>query len=212
MNILVVAAHPDDEILGLGGTLLKHVQNKDKVFTIILSQGRTNKLNYKLNSKLAKFLKLKKTFNLKLKDQKFDTYPLLDIIKKIEKIKKAVNPDVVYTHYNSDLNNDHKICSLATLTAFRPFDGKKTKIFQFETPSSTEIVEKKEDCFYPDYFVDIENFFESKIEILNKFYSREMRKYPHPRSKEYLKSLAVLRGSMSGLKLAEGFKTVRNYY
>ncbi len=212
MNILVVAAHPDDEILGLGGTLLKHVQNKDKVFTIILSQGRTNKLDDKLNSKLAKFLKLKKTFNLKLKDQKFDTYPLLEIIKKIEKIKKAANPDVVYTHYNSDLNNDHKICSLATLTAFRPFVGKKTKIFQFETPSSTEITEKKEDSFNPDYFVDIENFFETKIEILNKFYSKEMRKYPHPRSKEYLKSLAVLRGSMSGLKLAEGFKTVRNYY
>ena len=98
------------------------------------------------------------------------------------------------------------------MTAFRPFVGKKTKIFQFETPSSTEITEKKEDSFNPDYFVDIENFFESKIEILNKFYSKEMRKYPHPRSKEYLKSLAVLRGSMSGLKLAEGFKTVRNYY
>lgn len=212
MNILVVAAHPDDEILGLGGTLLKHIQNKDKVFTIILSQGRNNKLNNQLNSNLAKFLKLKKTYNLKLKDQKFDSYPLLEIIKKIEKIKKLVNPDVVYTHYGDDLNNDHKICSLATLTAFRPFSSKKTKIFQFETPSSTEISEKQESNFSPDYFVDIENFFEAKIEILNKFYSREMRNYPHPRSEQYLKSIACIRGAMSGLKLAEGFKTVRNYY
>ncbi len=212
MNILVVAAHPDDEILGLGGTLLKHIQNNDKVSTIILSQGRNNKIDKKLNSKLAKFLKLKKTYNLKFKDQKFDTYPLLEIIKKIEKIKKLVNPDVVYTHYSDDLNMDHKICSLATLTAFRPFVDKKTKIFQFETPSSTEITEKKEQSFSPDYFVDIENFFETKIEILNKFYSREMRKYPHPRSEEYLKTLAFFRGAMSGLKLAEGFKTVRNYY
>ena len=84
---------------------------------------------------------------------------MLDIIKKIEKIKKAVNPDVVYTHYNSDLNNDHKICSLATLTAFRPFD--ENKIFQFETPSSTEIVEKRR-LFLSRLFVDIENFFNGR--------------------------------------------------
>jgi LmbE family N-acetylglucosaminyl deacetylase len=212
MKVLVVAAHPDDEVLGLGGTLLKHQSQNDEIFIIILSEGRNNKIDKTNNKKLSKFLGVKKYYNIGLKDQRFDTYPLTSIIVKIEKIKEFVNPDIVYTHYSEDLNLDHKICSLATLTAFRPFDQKRIKIFQFETPSSTEISDNNYQPFNPDFYVDIDNFYKKKIELLNKFYFKEMRKYPHPRSIEYMKSLAILTGAKAGLKLAEGFKTIRNYY
>ncbi len=217
-KVLVFAAHPDDELLGLGGTLIKHVSQGDHVSVVVFTTGVTsrNKKNQDIQiAKLkknfinvSKFLKFKKIFYLGLNDQKLDKYPIIEIIKKVEKIKNLVNPDIIYTHHYSDLNKDHRITTESVMVAFRP-DKKKYKIVMFETPSSTEYAYKK--YFKPNYYVDIKKTYKKKLTALFKFYSSEMRKKNHLRSKSYLSALAKKRGGECGLEYAEAFFTFRDY-
>lgn len=224
-TILVVAAHPDDEIIGCGGAILRHVKDKDNVYTLILSKGvqsrfkknnsskKIHKYIESLNNESLKansFLGVKKIFSEDFPDNNFDSVPLLDIVKKVEFYFDKIQPSIVYTHSNLDLNIDHQITFRAVLTASRPkIDNKISKIFSFEIPSSSDwSFGLNNRNFNPNYFVGIEKEVTKKIKAL-KYYKSEMRKFPNSRSLKNIENLAAVRGATIGLKAAEAFEIVR---
>lgn len=216
-NILIVAAHPDDEVLGVGGTLIKHIKNGDQASVLVLSDGETSKdtkidIQKRQNQakKVSKLFGLSELIMKKLPDQKFDTIPLLDINKQIEEVVKKIKPDIVYTHCPTDLNLDHQITCQSVMTACRPQPGFSVKkILAFETLSSTEWqIKDKANIFCPTEYVDITNFIDKKIEIL-KEYPDELRDFPHPRSIKGVEILAKYRGMEVGYNYAEAFQIIR---
>jgi LmbE family N-acetylglucosaminyl deacetylase len=218
-NILVVAAHPDDELLGLGGTVKKHFDKGDNVICVIVSQGISSRglsdieneialtnLNDNLTS-ATDLIGYFKVIRLNLPDNRLDSIDLLDVIKKLEEIILEFEPNIVFTHYNNDLNIDHQIVSKAVLTACRPIKGSTIeKLYFFETPSSTEwnFIESN---YKPNYFVDITLTIETKLKAM-KIYNSEIRKFPHPRSIEALDAIARKWGSVVGYEYAEAFMLV----
>ena len=176
MSVLVVVAHPDDESLGMAGTIAKHSDNGDKVFGIYLTNGvesRQKDLKKIEERKLAADLAAKEIglewigrFNFP--DNALDTIPLLEIIKIIEKIKLKVKPTIIYTHHFGDLNIDHQITFKAVMTAFRPQPNEKCReIRTFETVSSTEYGHySNQNVFVPNLYIDINNFWVKKASFL----------------------------------------------
>lgn len=222
-RILVVAAHPDDEILGCGGTMAFHSQRGDDVYVLILGEGvtsRDEKRDRELREKEIAELKhqveaankmvgTKKSFLFDFPDNRFDSIPLLDIIKLVEKVKKEVIPDIIYTHHNGDLNIDHRITFEAVLTACRPLKNESVRsIYSFEVPSSTEWSADSSKYFIPNYFVNIKETLVKKTNAM-KAYTNEVRDFPHPRSEKALEILAQSRGIMTGFEYAEAFMVVR---
>lgn len=217
-KILVVVAHPDDEVLGAGGTILKHVKNGDQVSVLILGDGVTSrgasaaekKKRIAQAKKAANFLGAKEVFLENLPDNKFDAVPLLDIVKKVERVINKIKPAVIYTHFGEDLNIDHRLTFQAVLTACRPqpnFFVKK--ILSFEVLSSTEWqAKRKNKMFAPNYYSDIGDFIDKKIAAM-EIYQEELRPYPHSRSKEGIRILAQYRGLEIGHQFAEAFQAVR---
>jgi LmbE family N-acetylglucosaminyl deacetylase len=144
----------------------------------------------------------------KLPDQKFDTLPLIDLTRIVSKHIERVQPEIVYTHFNHDLNWDHKLTSEATLWACRPCYGCPVKeVYLWETPSSTEW-SPKTTPFAPTIYRDITAFLDKKVEAL-QCYTGELRPYPHPRSPEGIKIVAQYRGLEAGLKAAEALMPFR---
>lgn len=217
-NILVVAAHPDDEILGAGGTLIKHAVSGDDVYCLILGEGimsRANPDKQKLEELRTQALDagrvvgFKKIFLSNFPDNVFDTVPLLNIVKDVEKYFDELKPDIVYTHHGNDLNIDHQLTFQAVLTASRPCNENcPREIYTFETLSSTEWQEKNKGQFSPNTYIDIKSTIEKKIAAMKK-YSSELREYPYPRSVEGIRILSQLRGLESGLFFAEAFRLIR---
>ena len=219
-SALIVVAHRDDEILGCGGTIAKLIEDKYKVYAISMTNGVSSRVRsskkeidqrYKNSLKAAKLI----GFNWLNKisgdfaDNAMDSEPLLNIVKVIEKAKKITNPEIVITHYPEDLNIDHQIVSSATLTAFRPKTNQTCKkIISFEVPSSTDFAIYKKNFFKPNYFVDIQKFWNKKKLGLDA-YKDEMLKYPNSRSLKGLKNLAHYRGNQVGLNMAEAFQILR---
>lgn len=221
--ILVITAHPDDEVLGCGGTIAKHVLQGDEVYCLILGEGITSRYYQHGEAKeeglkqlkseagqAASILGIKKAFFRDLSDNRFDTVPLLEIVKAIEEVKDEVKPDVIYTHHQGDLNIDHQITFKAVLTACRPVKNETVReIYSFEVPSSTEWSSPNpETYFMPDVFVDISKTFDKKIAAL-KAYKSEIREYPHPRSAEALEIIARRWGVSVGRELIEAFRLIR---
>lgn len=215
-NILVVVAHPDDEVLGLGATLCIHRDKGHKISILILGNGEDSRgiefsnvsKRLKQANKVADKLKAK-LFIEDFPDNAFDSVPLLNITKKVEKIIDMVRPDLIYTHYSDDLNIDHRLTFQSVMTAARPLSGSSVKkIISFETLSSTEWQTKGHKQFAPNYYVDISKYLKKKKEIIAS-YSGEMRGYPHSRSLEGVEILATYRGIESGLKFAEAFEIIR---
>jgi LmbE family N-acetylglucosaminyl deacetylase len=216
-KILVVVAHPDDEILGVGGTILKHVKNGDKVSILILSDGETSRgdkadivKRQKQAEKVKKSLGVKELILKSMPDNKFDSVPLLEIVKKVEEVVYKIKPETIYTHNPNDLNIDHRLTCEAVLTSCRPQPNFFVKnILVFETLSSTEWqIKDSQHFFCPTQYVDISKFINKKIEVL-KVYKNELRQYPHPRSIEGVSVLAKFRGMEVGLKYAEAFQIIR---
>jgi len=217
-KILVVAAHPDDEILGVGGTILKHVKNGDQVSILVLGDGESSreaKVDIEKRENQAKrviqALGAKEMILKKLPDNQFDSLPLLEIIKEVEAVIRQVKPEIIYTHCPTDLNVDHRLTFQAVLTACRPQPGFGVKkILAFETLSSTEWqIKDQSHLFLPTEYHDIAEFIDQKVEIL-KIYQDELRDYPHPRSVEGVKILAQYRGIEVGYHYAEAFQIIRS--
>ena len=170
-KVLVIAAHPDDETIGCGGTIKKHRKNNDKVYVLFMTNGisarttnrkkiLTRKKNLLEVSKILDFDVIK---NLNLKDNQLDKFPLLKIIKEIEKVIKKIKPNIIYTHYENDLNVDHQVTYNATMTACRPLPNSSIKeINCFEILSSTDWSSNNLKRFNPNYFIDISNFITEK--------------------------------------------------
>ena len=221
-TVLIVAAHPDDEILGCGGAAALYAKQGHQVYSLILGEGVTARYDNPkkaperfLNRVRAEALKanrlvgIKDVFFASFPDNRFDKVQLLDLVKAIEKVKQKIRPDIVFVHHPHDRNIDHRLSHEAALIAFRPLPNEKAKtIIAFEVAGSMKETDGKRP-FIPNYFVDIEKSIVKKINSLNA-YKSEMRKYPHPRSLEGLKILAKYRGLQSGKKYAEAFQLIRN--
>ena len=223
-NILIIAAHPDDDILGCGATINKLQMLGSKISILFIGEGtscryediKNNKIKIDKNIKIRNNFGIKSLNFLKVKNYKFlnlpcgrlDTIPILEITTKIEEYITLIKPDTVFTHSNLDNHNDHQIVSRATMQATRPnvLNDVKNILF-YEVPSSSEWSFK--DTFSPNYFVSIsEKNLNAKIKAMN-YYKTEIKKYPFPRSKEGLRTFAMYRGLQSGNKLAEAFKIIR---
>lgn len=215
-KILVVCAHPDDETLGMGGTIALYTEKKENVYVLIVSEGESarGKSNTKILQRkkqaegACELLGVKKIKFLDYEDQKLDTVPLSELSQKIETVIKEWKPSVVYTHFWNDINQDHRQVYEATAIAVRPLP--KSKISQFivfETPSSTEWGSKKK-IFSPNLFINITNVMNKKLQAFSK-YKNEVMSYPHPRSKKSITNRARFWGNTVGINFAESFMIVR---
>jgi len=223
MNSLIIAAHPDDEVLGCGGTIARLTNEMKDVFVAILGEGITSRYNKReqadvsaletlrnSSKSVSKLLGVKELFLYNLPDNRFDTIPLLDIVKIIEALIDKVKPSTVFTHHGGDLNIDHSIIHRATLTATRPICGQPVKkVYAYEVPSSTEwAFDQFSQVFRANVFIDIGTTLEKKIKAM-ELYESEVRPFPHPRSPEALRLLAKRWGSVVGLDAAEAFELIR---
>lgn len=233
MKNLVIAAHPDDEVLGMGGTIKKLTRNSNDVKIIIMATGISsrrsgnykNSTKYKIDDQILKkidgqIVKLRKDAKnaaaiLGVKDIQFENFPdnemdivsNLQITKKIEEIIQSYKPDVVYTHSQFDINVDHRALYFATITATRPKKNQNVKeVLCFEVPSSTEWYFPS--AFSPNVFVDISGEIQFKLKAL-KAYKNELQEFPHPRSLEAISAIGKRWGSVSGFKNAEVFYLAR---
>lgn len=218
-NVLIVVAHPDDESLGMGGTISKHINNGDDVFVISMTDGVGARENVKPVIKEERNIAAQNASKIlgfewyklnNFPDNKLDSVPILNVIKEIEKAKLDLKPNLIYTHSSSDLNIDHRIVSQSVLTAFRPQPNEEfAEIRTFEIPSSTDYGHKSvTDIFCPNLYINIEFFIENKLNAL-KQYDLELRNKPHPRSIDSIRNLAKYRGSQVGLFYAESFEVLR---
>lgn len=221
-NIIAIVAHPDDEIIGVGGTLRKHVKRGDNVHVLILGDGKTSrdgvtgksKLNTlsvsKEETKMAlRVLGISSYEKISLPDNQFDSFPLLEIVKKVSSVVSVVKPDIVYTHHFGDLNIDHKRTFEATIIVCRPIEVNVEKILLFETLSSTEMSGTQiKDAFLPNYFINIENELDEKLKAMVQ-YASELCDFPHPRSIVAIRENAHVWGSKVNLKAAEAFELFR---
>jgi len=218
MNVLVVAAHPDDEVLGCGGTIARHTQAGDTVHILIVAEGATSRVEGSTEDVVqlidaangaAEVLGAEKPKMLSLPDNRLDTVALLDVIQPIENVVREISPEVVYTHHGNDLNLDHRIVHQATVTACRPLpESTVCRMYGFEAPSSTEwSTQSMGPAFNPTHYVGIVDSLDAKVAALN-CYDMEMRPFPHPRSIEAITALAKVRGSHCGLEAAEAFEVI----
>ncbi|OQY51868.1 MAG: GlcNAc-PI de-N-acetylase [Candidatus Parabeggiatoa sp. nov. 2] len=220
VKILVIAAHPDDEVLGCGGAIARHTKSGDEVHIYTLAEGITSrraKRNRETCSqslkdlanaanKAGSILGVKSITMDNLPDNRLDSLDRLDLIKKIEKFIQNIKPNIIYTHHSGDLNIDHRRVHEAVVTACRPVPKNlvNTLLF-FEVPSSTEWqIPGAFSSFVPNWFVDISNTLENKLKALQA-YESEMRPWPHSRSIKAVEHLARWRGASIGVEAAEGF-------
>lgn len=219
MSILIIAAHPDDEILGCGGTMARFAAEGAEVNVIFAADGETSRASastgdIELRKEAAraacKVVGAREPIFLGLPDNQLDTLPLLTVVQKLEEGVKAFQPLAVYTHHAGDLNIDHQIVARAVLTVFRPQPGSRSPaIYGFEVMSSSHwLPDDHAPEFFPRRYVDVSAVFESKIRALNA-YSAEMRPSPHARSTEALIALAQFRGAVCGVERAEAFTVIR---
>jgi LmbE family N-acetylglucosaminyl deacetylase len=223
MNVLVIAAHPDDELLGCGGTAARLAREGHSVYMAILGEGITSRSASReaadasalqslkqCSHRVADLLGVKELSLHGLPDNRFDSLPLLDVIKIVEELIERWRPAAIYTHHGGDLNVDHQILSRAVLTATRPVEGHPVReLYMFEIASSTEwAFQQLSPVFKPNVFVDIEDTLSLKLEGM-QLYESEARKLPHPRSSEALTAIAQRWGSVVGRKAVEAFEAVR---
>lgn len=218
MRVAVIAAHPDDEVLGFGGAIARHADAGDSVDILILATGLSSRgaVNPEEQRALrssgetaAKILGAPKLEFHDFPDNAMDTVPLLDVTKRVEAFLTSCKAERVYTHHAGDLNIDHRIAHAAVLTACRPQPGCLVReILAGEVNSATEWGGPAALPFVPTEFIDITSALERKLQALD-CYAGEMRNWPHSRSAEAVRTLARWRGSQVGLQAAEAFMTIR---
>jgi N-acetylglucosamine malate deacetylase 1 len=221
-TVLVVAAHPDDEVLGCGGTIARHVAEGDLVHIVFYTDGvgarhavvgaqheSDQALRNESAVAAADILGAKRPVSLGFPDNRLDSVDLLDLVQALETVSRPIEPTIVYTHWMGDLNVDHRLVYQSVITAFRPDSRTVSQIRSFEVPSSTEWGDKSvTPPFRPTSYVDIGRFLNIKLQALDA-YRQEMREFPHPRSATAIEALARWRGAESGLMAAEAFVHIR---
>jgi LmbE family N-acetylglucosaminyl deacetylase len=217
-RVLVIAAHPDDEVLGCGGTIARHADAGDSVDILLVADGVSARPDAPQTASerrdcarlAAKTLGAREPGFLDVPDNRLDGVELLDLVQAIERLISRLEPELVYTHHGGDLNIDHRVVHQAVVTALRPLPGRRCKgILAFEVLSSTEWASDAiGHGFRPNHFVDVSATIERKMDAL-RCYQAEMRPFPHSRSCEAVRALATLRGASAGLVAAEAFSIVR---
>jgi len=225
-RVLVVAAHPDDEVIGCGGTIAKHVQTGDIVSVLVLGDGVGSRGHASSEDALAARLDREEEMRAAHEvlgvdcihldvapDNQFDAVPMLEIAKEIsEVVSHVVEPSIIYTHHRGDLNIDHRITAEATLVAVRPMVSDKggmppREVYAYEVPESTAWACRHD--FRPSMYVSLPfEIFNRKLEAIQR-YKNEMRDIPHPRSINNIASVVMARGAECGSGYAEAFETIR---
>jgi len=220
MKVLVIAPHPDDEVLGCGGTIVKHVWGGAEVYLCIATKAYTPewsedeiKMRKEEVLKVNEILGIKKTYFLDFPTVKLDTIPQKELNEGFTQAVHEVQPEVVYIPHRGDVNKDHRLVFDAIMVAVRPKPGSLIrKVLSYETLSETEwSAPFLENAFIPNVYVDISETLEIKLRAMSE-YSSELKEYPHARSLEAISALAKLRGSSIGVKAAEAFTLVREIW
>lgn len=219
-RILIIAPHPDDEILGCGGVIAKEVDKGNEVFVTIITNGHlgapelfkkegTEKVRREA-LQAHKYLGVKQTFFLDFPCPRLDTVPSYKISIALSEIVRDKKIDTIYVTHRGDIHKDHKISFEATLVAARPINNNPVKrIYAYETLSETEWAPPYgDDNFIPTVFEDISGYMEKKIEAF-KFFTTQVNEFPHPRSVKSIENLANLRGATVGYFHAEAFMLIR---
>ena len=214
-RVLVLAAHPDDEILGCGGTVALHRRAGDDVTAVIACEGESLRygpdgVGQKEHTRAAATaIGVRDVRNLGFADQALDRHSLLELIQTLERVVREVRPTVVYVQFGGDVNQDHTLLFKAALVATRPTEACIGAVYAFDTASSTEWGYPR--AFVPDTWVDISDTLDLKIAAM-ACYQSEIRPYPHPRSLDALRHRARAWGNQHCLDAAEVFMTVRRMY
>ena len=216
-KILIIAPHPDDETLGVGGTILKHKNNGDEIHWLLITNvskdnGWTSK---QIKQRQLDIDTVGKTYGFKSINKldfptiKLDTIPMYDLVSKISNAIDSIKPNIIYTNNANDIHTDHQVTFQAVLSSTKNFRAPYIeKILVYETISETEFaVEKNMYGFQPNVFTDVTNYFDIKCRIM-KIYSNELMKSPLPRSIRAIKALGKYRGSRIGVNYAESFMLV----
>lgn len=218
-EILVVAAHPDDEVLGMGGTIARHVALGDRVHVLFLSDGvgaRDGSDDIQATARRENACAALAVLGAQpagfraFPDNQFDSVPLLQIIRAVEAVKQNLLPEMVYTHHGGDLNVDHRIACQAVLTAFRPQPGERcAEILAFEVASATDWASPRVSVpFLPETYIEITPYL-AVLEQAYRCYGTELRDDPHARSIEAVLLGVRKRGREVGVDAAEAFTTLR---
>lgn len=217
-SILVVAAHPDDEVLGCGGTIARHIADGDTVQVVFMTDGigsrtsvdsRETQRRNNARDVAQRRLGVQAWHTFDFPDNQMDSIPLLNVVKSLESLIHSIRPTRIYTHHHGDLNVDHRITQKAVLTACRPIPENSVKqILCFEVMSSTDWSSPRASHFAPHLYVDITAYMTTKLDALAA-YDLEMRPMPHSRNRDHIKALATHRGHSVGLKAAEAFEVIR---
>jgi N-acetylglucosamine malate deacetylase 1 len=223
MRYLILAAHPDDEVLGCGGSMAKWTRIGHEVHVLIMAEGTTSRDRQRDRDsrkeelsqlaeaahKAAAILGARSVELLDFPDNRMDSVDLLDVVKVVEERIEKLQPEVVVTHHAGDLNIDHRIVYQAVVTACRPGQTVK-RLLSFEVPSSTELqTSGAEPPFMPNWFEDITGTLSLKMKALQAYQS-ELREWPHARSLQAVEHLAHWRGASVGVEAAEALVLVRN--
>ena len=210
MKIMVIAAHPDDEVLGMGGTI-KKLSNTNQINLCVVSEGASAQyedrkmiqVRKESCKKSSKILGINQIDFLNFPDMRLDTIPHLEINQSLEKIITKLKPEIVFTTPKNDLNKDHQIVFESTLVATRPFLSDVKEILAYELPGL------KKTAFNPNRYVEISKEISYKLKAF-KMYKSEIEEFPHPRSFKAIENLSIQRGIESGLKNAEAFEIVKS--
>lgn len=217
-KVVIFSAHPDDETLGAGGTLLKHKSNGDQIYWIVVTnifenQGfapqKVKERQIEIN-KIIKAFGFEKTFKLDYPTMTLTSSTLLTLVPEISKIFSEVEPEIIYTLNRSDAHSDHRILFDAVVACTKSFRYPYIKqVLMYECISETEFAPAlPEKAFIPNYYVDISDFIEVKLDIM-KIFDSELGEHPFPRSLENIKALAHFRGASVGVKYAEAFQLIK---
>lgn len=221
MKILVVSVHPDDETLGCAGTLLKHVENGDEIFWMIITKVDTSvgfKKEFVSDRKVqidtvSKMYNIKKVFELGFLTTRLHLIDFNELINKISLVMNEIKPEIVYMNNRTDVHTDHQIAAKAVISCTKSFRYSFIKkILMYECVSETEIAPPfVENAFLPNVFSDITKYMDKKLEIM-KVYKSEVQEVPLPRSIENIKAVATYRGASCGCEFAEAFMLIRERF
>lgn len=215
-KVLVIAPHPDDETLGAGGTLLRHIASGDEVYWCVVTHAFADSTEAYCKERLLMIEKVSraygfvKYFLLHFPAAALDTVPMRELIDALAKVIQEVKPEIVYSVGNSDVNTDHDVVYRALMVATKPaYTPFIKEILLYEIPSSTNwAFPEKAASFKPNTYIDISLYFDKKINIF-KLFGKEIKFFPHPRSEETIKALSLFRGSTICTSYAEAFVQAR---